>query len=330
MQLCTTDRIAIVVAVILMAGAFLIPLSQSGVSAAPSTGPLEPSGVSHLLLPMGGGSSPAGSGPAANYTVTFMETGLPAGSPWSVSFNGHRLTSTTAPPAFTVPNGTYAYLVAGPSGYRVSGISPVGNITVNGANVPETVPFVHKATYSIKFSESRLIPGTSWCVTVGWTICSTRGTITVANLTPGTYPYALKPVAGYSERVIVGGHAVPTSGQIPLKNRVAIAVKFVPILYDVTFTETGLASGKTWHLKVTCTSGKTDVSGCYGMKTRGSDKATSTGGNITVMLRNGTYAWQVTPIKGYELVYNGTVDSTWSGTADVVLAIAVGLIIIPG
>ena len=49
--------------------------------------------------------------------VQFGETGLPVGSPWTVTFNGS-VASTTGPDlTFYAVNGTYTYAVAGPVGY---------------------------------------------------------------------------------------------------------------------------------------------------------------------------------------------------------------------
>ncbi len=89
---------------------------------------------------------------------------------------------------------------------------------------------------------------------------------------------------------------------------------FSPVLYLTTLNETGLASGLTWHVKVGCTSSSTNLTGCHGMKSSGSGTANSTGGNITLTLRNGTYTWRITPISGYSLEFNGAADPTWSGT----------------
>src|SRR5207249_6003127 len=44
--------------------------------------------------------------------MTFMETGLPTGSSWSVTMGGLSNSSTTRTITFSEPNGTHAYIVA--------------------------------------------------------------------------------------------------------------------------------------------------------------------------------------------------------------------------
>ena len=57
---------------------------------------------------------------ASTYTVDFIESGLPSGTSWSVTFNGQTLTSTTSTITFTnVPSGSYSFTVVS-SGYTAS------------------------------------------------------------------------------------------------------------------------------------------------------------------------------------------------------------------
>ena len=53
---------------------------------------------------------------AATYAVTFTESGLASGAPWSVTLAGNLHSSTTNTIAFTEANGTYAYTVGGVAG----------------------------------------------------------------------------------------------------------------------------------------------------------------------------------------------------------------------
>jgi YVTN family beta-propeller protein len=66
------------------------------------------------------------------YSVTFSETGLPAGASWSVTFNGTTLSATESSIPFSVPNGTYAYKVTVPSSQLVNPSN--GGVNVSGAN----------------------------------------------------------------------------------------------------------------------------------------------------------------------------------------------------
>jgi hypothetical protein len=221
---------------------------------------------------------------------------------------------------FHAPNGTYWYLIHGSAGELVSGIAPSGNITVNGKNVSESFDLVRGKTVGLQYAEKGLIAGTNWCVGL-FGLCSASPKIPAKNLslTPGTYPFWLGSVAGYSASALVNGHHDASFGWVKLSAHLTtISVKFTPLLYSATLNETGLASGATWHLSITCSTTKTNTSGCDGMKASGSDAATTTGGSITLSLRNGTYVWKITPIKGYTLEFNGAADPTWSGTFSIV------------
>jgi len=134
-------------------------------------------------------------------------------------------------------------------------------------------------------------------------------------LTPGTYPIAVEPVTGYDASTQANGHKLGAIGWMNLSARLTtVSVKFTPVLYSFTFDLTGLEAGITWHLAATCTDSRNNTGGCYGMKASGKDVATSTGGSISLLLRGGVYTWKITPIKGYELLINGNVDPTWSGS----------------
>ncbi len=73
------------------------------------------------------------------YEVTFTESGLAAGAPWSVVLNGRTAWTTKPRIAFLEPNGTYGYEVAPRSGYTAT--PATGNASVSGAAVAVTVVF---------------------------------------------------------------------------------------------------------------------------------------------------------------------------------------------
>ena len=64
------------------------------------------------------------------YPVTFTESGLPSGTPWSVTVNGTFESSTTNTITFSLSNGTHYYTVGSVSGYTSSITS--SSVTVNG------------------------------------------------------------------------------------------------------------------------------------------------------------------------------------------------------
>ncbi|MGC8620306.1 MAG: DUF7619 domain-containing protein, partial [Thermoplasmata archaeon] len=113
------------------------------------------------------------------YTVTFTESGLPAGTKWYVNLsNGQSFPSTTNTITFSEPNGTYSYIIATVNkSYAPTQSS--GTFTVNGANVNIAVTF-NLVTYTVTFTESGLPAGTKWYVNLsnGQSFSGTGTTIT--------------------------------------------------------------------------------------------------------------------------------------------------------
>jgi len=252
----------------------------------------------------------------ATYNVAFVESGLPSGTSWSVTFNGSTLSSGTATISFPgVPNGTYSFTVAARTGYTIAPSS--GSITVSGADKNQAVVFTGiPATYAVAFVESGLPNGTAWSVTFnGSTSSSDTDTITFSGVPNGTFSFTVGAVNGFNATPShgsfqVGGHAVTTSivfapSPSPstttssglsatewygIIGAVIAAVLIVLLLFivlgrrgrsAVTFHASGLASGATWAVTL--------------------DGATrsSTSPEIRFAVRNGSYAYTVGPVTGY-------------------------------
>ena len=102
------------------------------------------------------------------YTVLFMESGLAAGTLWSVNFNGTTKSSTIEKIVFSATNGTYIYSVNPVPGY--SYVTPSSNeVTVNGSNVVQPVVFskVTSLPPPHKQSSSPLVTSTDIYVILG-------------------------------------------------------------------------------------------------------------------------------------------------------------------
>ena len=216
------------------------------------------------------------------YFVEFTQTGLPAGKEWAVSLNGTLQTGTGATIAFVEPNGTYTYLVHSFGAYRVTNIAPEGTVTVHGADLTQPVLFGHGTTYTIKFHEKGLAPGTAWCVTVGSPTCSTAATISFAHLSPGTYASSVASVGSLTTIVKLDTVVVPASGPTTIVHGETFQVRFA---FAVTFTETGLASGTAWKVSA------------------GGLSETSTTPTIVLYLINGTYTYTVAHVNGYVVTH---------------------------
>jgi len=147
------------------------------------------------------------------YTVSFVENGLPEGATWSVTLNGTTESSTSNSITFKEPNGNYYYAIGSVNGYSASPSS--GSMTVNGANVEQGITFTAVKTpvneYAVTFTESGLASGTQWSVTLnGVTKSSTNSTITFM-VPPGNYTYTVSSVSGYKASQSTGTVSVSAS-----------------------------------------------------------------------------------------------------------------------
>ena len=214
------------------------------------------------------------------YTVSFSETGLPTKHPptWEVALGGTLQTSSKSSIVFSVANGTYTYLIAGPAGYQVSVVPPEGTVTVNGASVVLSFNLLKGATTSISFHETGLATGSSWCVTVGWTSCTTTTSQSFKDLTPGTYAYQVGVIPGFVTVVKLGKTYAGVSGTVIAPPAPSFTVRYT---FPVTFTESGLPHGTTWTVAA------------------GGFTNSSTSTTIVLDLTNGTYGFSVHKITGY-------------------------------
>jgi YVTN family beta-propeller protein len=235
-------------------------------------------------------------GITANYPsgiATFYETGLPAGTLWSVTlcqcyalfpvWSNLTQYSTTTAIQFGVYQGmwkpyyynlTYSIwsssMVPQPAqGYDVA---PVGGST----NV--SITFVVDAPkYSVVFNESGLPSGTSWSATLrSSTLTSTSTSITFFEYNGTGYPYSIERVVGYV--------ASPGYGSVSVKGfTTQVDVKFTlsPNYYSVEFHETGLLSGWAWSITLD-----------GGVHTSGT-------GSVIFVEMNGTYPYIVGLVSNY-------------------------------
>jgi len=234
------------------------------------------------------------------YPVTFSESGLPSGLLWKVTFNsvGNSLTTNGGTDTLTfapVPNGSYSYAIGAIAGFAQATIPYAGTETVNGAALAVTVSYT-PVTYGVTFSESGLPSGLTWKVTFNGNPMSltTNGgsdTLAFASVPNGTYGYAISGIAGYAQST------VPYSGSEVVNGApLSVSVRYVPVTYSVTFTESGLPSGLTW--KVTFNSVSMSL--------------TTNGGTDTLSfgsVPNGSYSYSIAGVAGYSqgtIPYKGT------------------------
>ncbi len=251
-------------------------VSPSGYTVKPTSGSVQVNGAPTSV-------NLAFSGYVSSYRVTFTESGIPAKAlanyGWAVELNGavnRSFTSTVSFPG--LPNGTYSLLLRGPSGYTASGS---GTLSVSGAT-SVLAKFTKAKTAMVRFSEKGLPKGQSWCVAVdGDPQCSTTSSVKYANLTAGSYHYAVvSPLTGQNITARMGTTSVSVSGMLDLTKSTVIALTFA-YRYAVTFTETGLTSG-TWSVTV-----------------KGVRLSNPSGAPIVFHLVNGTYSYKIGTETGY-------------------------------
>jgi len=249
---------------------------------------------------LGSSGSPAAS-PPAKFAVEFSETGLGAGTAWSVVLDGTPGSSTNGTLTFQEPPGTYSYTVGDVRGYVATPTS--GTVTVSGAGSSVALSFTPQIAgteYSVTFSENGLPASTSWTVTVNGTSHSGSSADIAFSVPNGTYHYSLGSPTGY--------RATPPSGSVTIAGAAAnVAVVFSGVtaaLYSLAFNETGLPTDTMWSVTVNGTT----LSG--------------TAGSLSLGEPNGSYPYSVGAVAGYSPTPTGGTAHVAGRTASVNIAFA--------
>jgi len=183
-------------------------------------------------------------------SVTFTESGLPSGTPWTLALGGEVTSVPGTSISFTEIGASAPYLVSGPAGYRVAGLAPSGVVRTLGAPVTEKLQFVRARTASLTFSEAGLASGSGWCVQLGgWLDCGSTSSLTFPDLTPGSYGYAVEPIPLFEGTAKVGHSTLGLRGTLSVSRSTTVAVRFSRAV-PVTFHETGLSAGSSWTVTV--------------------------------------------------------------------------------
>ncbi len=208
------------------------------------------------------------------YPVTFTETGLPTGTDWSVTINGVNQHSTTTTVQFSEVNGSYPFTIqSSDSKYRPSPAS--ATVNVNGKGVGQSVNFI-LVTYPITFTESGLLTGTAWAITLLTLESSTTPTI-VFSEPNGTYSFTVGSVFGWTPNE-AGGQVTVAGGPQ------GVTITWTEDYYTLTFLESGLPSGAAWSVDIL-----------------GSNQSSTTP-QIVFSEPDGNYSFSVTPPPGYQAV----------------------------
>jgi hypothetical protein len=203
---------------------------------------------------------------ALTYPIVFTETGLPAGTSWTINVNGTVLVTTGSYQTVDEPNGSYSYTVAPVPGFSSSAS---GTVIVSGA-LSSTLVVFHRYLFNLTFQESGLPSGTGWGVLIGGQSESAVTPNLTFVLPDGTYGFVVLAIPGYTDSI--KGPAVVNGSDT------MVDVRFVPQTFPIVFIQFGLPVGTNWSVTVSNLS--------LGVNRTQS----STGSSITFFLPNGTYA----------------------------------------
>ncbi len=165
---------------------------------------------------------------AVPFTTTFVESGLPSDTVWSVTFNGTAKTNTTfggsGTISFVTLVGTYAYSIPSVDGYAAS--SPSGSVYADrNQSLPIAFAIPATTTYAVTFTESGLPAGANWSVRVGATTLHSAGPPIVFELANGTYSYRVTGSAGYAADHASGSvevNGAPVSVTVPFSKSTSL------------------------------------------------------------------------------------------------------------
>jgi len=224
-------------------------------------------------------------GASATYWLNFTESGLPTGTPWSVTVTSvGTISSTGGTITFRgLTSATYNYSFATVDGY----VTPAnGSIPIVTGSVSVEVTY-SPWTYPVMFAESGLPSRTPWSVTIGdVTEASVNDTIQF-ELPNGTFTFEVATISGSWQATTPSGNVTVNS------TSVEVAVEFV-YAYPISITVTGLADGTRWFVNVTgtifgsLTPALKDTAGT-GLRYTFS----STSPTLVFSLPNGTYTYTV-------------------------------------
>ena len=210
------------------------------------------------------------------YAVSFTESNLPAGTPWSVTVNGVVASSTSPTVEFNETNGAYTFTVvspiAGTTGTQFVTSPASGSFSVTSAPYSEAISYTEQFQLTTSVGPAgagTVSPSGGWfnasapvnlsaLATAGHAFADWDGT------GPGSYSGTSNPAA------------IELAGPVSEQAQFSTSVTF-----EVTFTESGLPVGTTWSVLL---NGIADG---------------STGSALTFNEPNGSYSFSTTsPVGG--------------------------------
>ncbi len=221
------------------------------------------------------------------YRLTFTESGLPTGTPWSVNLTiGLSLSGNTTSLSVELLNNTIGYTVFVGAANWIPAV-PSGQLTVAGGPVTVTTTFLELQPVTVE--ETGLPAGTSWRLSIDGGIgLNSTGADLNLSLLNGTYVYVA---------TVPGGGWLPLRGSFDVAGPLRLALAFQPWDYPLRFSELGLPTGTPWWV---------NLSSGVGIE--------GTGPNLQFTVVNGTYSWAATTAAGAWVGQTGSVTIDGNGT----------------
>jgi parallel beta-helix repeat protein len=214
--------------------------------------------------------------PWANAKLTFTETGLPVGAPWTITLNGIAETVVAGSAiSFAQVNGAntaFHYAVSLPTPtFRASASG--GSGTENGKDQSFAVTFT-PVQYAVTFTWPEPTDAGNWSITLGGASQSSNTGSLVFEETNGTYDWSVVLPGGYS--------ATPAAGSVTVSGaNVTTTLNVKAPTVTITFVLTGAPSGASWSVAL-----------------NSGTPQSSTGTSITFTVAVGKYSFAVTPPSG--------------------------------
>jgi hypothetical protein len=138
----------------------------------------------------------------ATYSVGFTASGLPTGTPWSITLDDVTELGSASGVSLQEENGSYNWNVTPVDGYAVS--ADVGSLIVNGSGVSVALDFT-QVTYSVEFKAGGLPATTEWTVTLDGVAHASTGGAPISIPEPnGSFAYTVTGVSGYNDTPATG------------------------------------------------------------------------------------------------------------------------------
>jgi YVTN family beta-propeller protein len=218
------------------------------------------------------------------WLVSFTESGLPSGTPWTVNLSSFVVTSISSALTFDEPNGTYAYFVYGVSGYTPSPDS--GAFLLSGSAVGVSINYSASGgsgggSYAVRFVETGLPSGTDWSVNLSGNWLASTGTTITFSEPNGTYGYEIPALPGYYDPESEEGSVGVAGGNVSVGVVFSTSPGNGSQYYRVTVLASGLPNGSEW-----------------GVTLAGMSRTTAAS-SLSFTLANGSYNYTVTSPSGY-------------------------------